>query len=161
MPIPIAEQIAALERLTTTELADRYLELFGQEVRTRHRRYLLRKLAWRIQALAEGDLSERARHRAAEIAHFADVRLMAPPAAPVLVPQGLVPEAPPARDPRLPPPGTLLVKRYRGQPLRVRVQEDSFEYQGERYSSLSAVAKAITGAHANGFRFFNLLGDAQ
>ena len=38
----------------------RYQELFGQPVRTRHKAYLLRKLAWRVQELAEGGLSERA-----------------------------------------------------------------------------------------------------
>ena len=41
--------------------------------------------------------------------------------------------------------------------LRVEVLEQGFEYEGEVYASLSAVAKAITGSHCNDFMFFNLL----
>ena len=75
----IATEIAALDGLATGELAERYAELHGQPCRTRHRAYLIRKIAWRIQANAEGDLSERARRRAAEMADDAEVRVMAPP----------------------------------------------------------------------------------
>src|SRR3954452_1859713 len=74
----VEDELAALPAMTTTELCQRYQELFGQPVRTRHKAYLVRKIAWRIQALAEGDLSERARRRAAELANDADVRLMPP-----------------------------------------------------------------------------------
>lgn len=78
MPGNIAKEIDALQQMTTSELAERYEELYGQPVRTRHRAFLIRKVAWRIQANAEGDLSERARQRAAELADDADVRVMAP-----------------------------------------------------------------------------------
>src|SRR3954470_7253055 len=74
----VDEELAALPAMTTTELCRRYEELFGQPVRTRHKTYLVRKIVWRIQALAEGDLSERARRRAEELANDADVRLMPP-----------------------------------------------------------------------------------
>ncbi|MFW6153747.1 MAG: DUF2924 domain-containing protein [Planctomycetota bacterium] len=60
--------------MSTGELVERYAALTGQPVRTRHRTYLIRKIAWRLQAKAEGDLSERARKRAAELADDADVR---------------------------------------------------------------------------------------
>ena len=63
MPGDIAKEIDALQQMTTSELAERYQQLHGQSVRTRHRAYLIRKVAWRIQANAEGDLSERARRR--------------------------------------------------------------------------------------------------
>lgn len=75
-----ATQLAALDEMTTGELADLYRELHGQPCRTRHRAYLIRKNAWRIQANAEGDLSERARKQALELADDADVRVMAPKA---------------------------------------------------------------------------------
>src|SRR5437764_10241482 len=74
----VEDELDALPAMTTTELCRRYEELFGQPVRTRHKTYLVRKIAWRIQALAEGDLSERARRRAEELANDADVRLMPP-----------------------------------------------------------------------------------
>jgi hypothetical protein len=64
-----------------------------------------------------------------------------------------VPARPPA-DSRLPPPGTILTRPYKGQPLQVRVLPGGFEYEGQVYRSLSAVAKHITGAHCNGFLFF-------
>jgi hypothetical protein len=45
---------------------------------------------------------------------------------------------------RLPPPGTVLVRPYKGQTLQVRVLAKGFAYEGKTYRSLSAVAKAIT-----------------
>lgn len=62
----VATELAALDRMSTGDLAERYQKLYGRPCRTRHRQYLIRKVAWRIQANAEGDLSERARKRAAE-----------------------------------------------------------------------------------------------
>ena len=59
-------------------------------------------------------------------------------------------------DERLPPPGSVLTRRYKDQDLRVTVLESGFEHEGEVYRSLSAVAKAITGTHINGYAFFNL-----
>lgn len=59
----IAAEIAALNQMTTGDLAKYYAELHGQPCRTRHRAYLIRKIAWRLQANTEGDLSERARRR--------------------------------------------------------------------------------------------------
>jgi len=64
----IKAELAAMERLMTGDLVERYAALTGHPVRTRHRAYLIRKIAWRLQADAEGDLSERARRRAAELA---------------------------------------------------------------------------------------------
>jgi hypothetical protein len=59
-------------------------------------------------------------------------------------------------DPRLPLPGTILTRVYKGRTLHVRVLSDRFEWDGQTYPSLSAVAKAITGSHVNGFHFFRL-----
>ncbi len=66
--------------------------------------------------------------------------------------------SPPSVDHRLPPPGNVIVRRYRGRVLQVVVLVDGFEFEGRRYPSLSAVAKAITGSHWNGYRFFRLEG---
>ena len=57
-------------------------------------------------------------------------------------------------DHRLPPPGTILTRPYKGQLVQVQVLTDGFAYGGRVYASLSAVAKAITGSHTNGFLFF-------
>jgi hypothetical protein len=159
----IERELLALSRMTTQALCERYAELHGQPVRTRHRQYLIRKIAWRIQALAEGDLSERARQRAAELAHDADVRVMPPRAR---HPQVLVAEVPGRRaeapgkraDDRLPAPGTALVRQYKGRQVRVLVLPNGggLEYEGERYRTITAVAEAVTGTHINGYRFFGL-----
>ncbi len=160
----VATQIAALDGMATCELAERYEQLHGQPCRTRHRAYLVRKIAWRIQANAEGDLSERARRRAADLANDAEVRVMAPPTM-VCPPQTgnevtvtrpiAAGEAKP-RDPRLPTPGSAIVREYKGRKHRVVVLDDDFEYEGDRYRTLTAVAKTITGSHINGYRFFRL-----
>ncbi|MFP4217200.1 MAG: DUF2924 domain-containing protein [Phycisphaerae bacterium] len=160
-------EIHALQQMTTGELADRYAELHGRPCRTRHKAYLIRKIAWRIQANAEGDLSERARRRAAKLADDAEVRVMAPKTL-ICPPQHggsatVTRPAPtgigkPSTDPRLPPPGSALVREYKGRTHRVVVLEDGkgFEYEGGRYRTLTAVAKRITRTHINGFRFFRL-----
>ena len=164
MDTDMPRQLAALEQMTTGELCSRYLELFGQSVRTRHKQYLIRKIAWRIQALAEGGLSERARRRAEELANDADIRLMPPRSAPLATGSPgsrrlamVGPEAPRRPlDPRLPMPGTALVRQYKGRQIRIIVHSDGFEYLGQRYKTLTAVAQAITGSHMNGYRFFGL-----
>ena len=57
-------------------------------------------------------------------------------------------------DDRLPPPGTILTRPYKGQTVQVQILTSGFAYQGQVYPSLSAVAKAVTGSHTNGFLFF-------
>jgi len=60
-------------------------------------------------------------------------------------------------DHSLPPLGTRLTRRYKGRLVEVTVSADGFEYEGEHYKSLTAVASRITGAHWNGYHFFGLL----
>jgi hypothetical protein len=59
-------------------------------------------------------------------------------------------------DGRLPPPGTVLSRPYKGGTVQVQVLAHGFEYRGEVFRSLSAVARAVTGSHCNGFLFFRL-----
>ena len=53
--------------------------------------------------------------------------------------------------------GTRLVRDWRGVGHTVIVLEDGFEYDGRHWKSLTAIAKAITGAHWNGPLFFGLI----
>ena len=162
----IQRQLDDLQRMTTGDLVERYEELHGHACRTRHRAYLIRKIAWRIQANAEGDLTERARRRAAELADDAEIRTMAPRSL-VCPPQpgeirtrirSLDPRD--RRDPRLPSPGSAIVRQYKGRTIRVTVltNDEGFEFDGERFRTLSSVAAKVTGQHINGFRFFGLRG---
>ncbi|UCC31464.1 MAG: DUF2924 domain-containing protein [Phycisphaerales bacterium] len=160
MSLNISKEMSALEQMTVGQLQDRYVEVFGEQVRSRHRQYLIRRIAWRLQANAEGGLSERALRRAEELADDADVRLTPPRQATVANDKRLatakVVRVPVAKDPRLPPPGGQITRKYKGRIILVTVLADGFEYLGERYRSLTAVAKAVTGSHMNGFRFFGL-----
>jgi len=158
----IRTRLAALNKMTATQLREEYSELFGEESRSGNRQWLYRRCAWRLQALAEGDLSERARARARELARDVDIRVR-PPAMSTLRASELPTVTRPAGsnlkcsgDARLPMPGTRLIRKYKGRTFEVEVLDGGFVYDGEVYQSLSAVAAAITGGHWNGFLFFGL-----
>ncbi len=156
----VATQVAQLERMTTAELTARYAELFGEPTRSRNKAYLKKKVAYRIQELAEGGLSARARARIDELAEDAPLRYRRGRASEEPADQAPAEEPPApdakARDPRLPPVGEVLVKTHKGTDHEVRMLDDGFEYQGERYASLSKIARVITGTNWNGFLFFGL-----
>jgi hypothetical protein len=149
----LSKELAALPKLMVKELRQKYQEVFGEPTSAANKDWLIKRIAWRIQANAMGGLSERAKRRAEELANDADLRLSAPKTIPMATAaRTTVPE----RDPRLPMPGTVLVRDYKGRTIHVQVLKDGFQYGGENYSTLSAVAKAITGSHCNGFHFFRL-----
>ena len=82
MSLNVGREVASLKRMTVRELRVRYAEVFGEETRAGNKPWLVKRIAWRLQSLAEGDLSERARQRAAELANDVDVRLSPPKAKP-------------------------------------------------------------------------------
>ena len=160
----LKQQIAELKKMTVTQLRQQHLELFGEPNPTGHRAYLFRRIAWRLQARAEGDLAERARRiraRAKELARDADVRTTPPPA---FRARQAEPDATSEvrtgtlniEDDRLPTPGAELTRKFKGKTYKVTVMPVGFEMDGVNYKSLSAVAKAITGSHWNGYLFFGL-----
>jgi hypothetical protein len=156
----LSGELAGLQQLSVADLRYRYAQLFGEATRTGNKAWLIKRIAWRLQALAEGDLSERARRRAAELANDADLRLSPPrrgPTAPDPESGNRPAKSAGRRNRHLPPPGTILSRPYKGTTVQVRVLEDGFVYQGTVYPSLSAVAKAITGSHCSGYLFFRLL----
>ena len=79
-------EIEQLQEMRMEELRQRYREVFGEESRTKHKQHLVRRIAWRLQVLAQGDLSERARQRALAIANDADLKSAGP--ARIGLPQG-------------------------------------------------------------------------
>jgi hypothetical protein len=158
MSVNVAKEVGALRKMTMRELRQRYNELFDTTSTCNNKAWLLKRIIWRLQANAEGDLSERARRRAAELANDADLRLSPPKPKCAPRPVNSTPTVfvPPGPHDALPPPGTQIVREYKGDTLRVTVLPDGFEFEGERYKSLSAVAKAITGQHVNGRAFFGI-----
>lgn len=153
-------EIEQLRRATVRELRVKYLELFGQESRSNHKQFLFRRVAWRLQALAYGELSEQARQRALALAHDADLRIKAPEHLVGAPPQVLVPtfrsRAKPGRDQRLPASGGVLRREFKGQTVLVHVLADGFQYQDRFYKSLSAIARQVTGTQWNGYGFFGI-----
>ena len=151
-------EIDGLRHQSVGQLRVKYREVFGQESRSNHKQFLVRRIAWRLQANAEGDLSERARQRALALAEEADLRIRAP--------ESFLKELSGQRgnkpcDPRLPKPGTRLSRQFQGQSISVEVLETGFRYQERVYRSLSAVARQVTGVQWNGFAFFGLTGTVE
>jgi Protein of unknown function (DUF2924) len=167
MELNIDREVAILKRQTTKQLRERYQDVFGEPTRAGNRTWLIRRIVWRLQALAQGDLSERARQRAQQLAHDADLRVIPPKDAPTpnqarsATTRQPLPTPTTPLDPRLPTPGTILTRAYKGEDVQVQVLKDGFEWNGEIFPSLSAVAKAITGSHCNGFAFFKLTGGSK
>jgi hypothetical protein len=152
-------QIESLRRASLDVLRQKYQEVFGEATRCHHREHLFRRIAWRLQALNEGDLSERARERAHRIARDVDVRIIGPRdfllsagGERARTSRGNRRE----RDRRLPLPGALLTRKWKGRTILVEVLAEGFRYDNRPYSSLSAIAVAITGTRWNGLAFFGL-----
>ena len=154
----LEKEIDALRRQKTKILRARYCELFGEESPSWNHAHLFRRIAWRLQAIAEGDLSERARERAAALASEIDLRLRPPRKFwSDLAERNARRERDRARrDPRLPEVGTVLKRQYQGNLIRVEILSDGFEWGGNTYDSLSAIASSVTGTRWNGFAFFGL-----
>lgn len=154
----IEKEVAAMKRMTVDQLRIKYQDVFGESTNGRNKDWLVKRIGWRLQANEEGDLSERARKRAIEIANDADVRSTPPR------PRKQAADAPERTITKTMKvvhtnellPGTKLKRVYKGETFSVSVLVDGFEFQGERFKSLTAVAKAITGKHWNGFHFFGL-----
>jgi len=151
----VAQAIEKLRSLSIADLQKRYRETFGKDAGCSDKQFLLRRIVWQLQSGVKGGLSERAHRRAAEIADDADIRDRASEDS---LGHSPVHRLQTQRDSRLPPPGTLLARRVQGSDVVVKVLDEGFEYQQRRYSSLSAIARQITGTRWNGFAFFGLTG---
>jgi len=159
----VPQQLAALASMSVPELAAKYLEVYGEPTRSHNKGHLQKRLSFRIQELAEGGLSTRAVARIAELGdklperwrmrQVAKAKPSEPP--PPAAADGRAAAAD-GRDARLPPPGTVLTRAYKGTQHRVTVREGGFEYEGQLHRSLSSIAKQVTGTAWNGFSFFGL-----
>jgi hypothetical protein len=155
--VTIIEKIQELRGMTVNQLREKYEEVFGASTTARNKDYLWKKIAWRLQELEYGGLSERAKRRAQEIANEHDIR--------VRPPRGAFKKIDDAKkqkrksDEHLPAPGTVLKREYKGEAIAVEVLEEGFRYGDQIFKSLSAIAKDITGTHRSGPAFFGLRGE--
>jgi len=134
----VLRQIDELNRMSMDQLRKRWKDLLGTETGRMGRSYLIRRLAYRIQELVYGGLSREARQK---LSALADGDLTKPPR---------------KHQAANLQPGTRLLRDWHGERYEVVVQDDGFLYDGKRYRSLSAVARAITGSYWSGNRFFGL-----
>ncbi len=151
----LLKEIMALQGLSREQLIERYAKLFqGEKPATTHKTFLWRRIAHRMQELVYGGLSDQAQDRLkAMIQEYDPVnnKTLRPPSK-----FSKQSRRRPMRDRRVPIPGTVIVKNYKGTDLQVTVLEQGFEYHGRVYPTLSAIATDITGDHWNGFTFFRL-----
>jgi hypothetical protein len=141
-PLPaqaISEQIAALQQLGLAELRSEWRRLFRTQPPNLSRDLLMRALAYRVQERAHAGLTKATQRRLASLAAAleADGEI------------GL------DSGPQIKP-GARLVREWRGRTHTVTVTEEGFQYDGRHYPSLTQIARAITGAHWSGPRFFGL-----
>jgi hypothetical protein len=154
-------QIAELPKMNVSQLQAVHRELFGAALPIANCQHLRRKIAWQLQAAKEGGLPESVRQYAIAIARGTELRSRisdnaARRQAGVPLDRTVTTTVIQRRDARLPMPGSLIVKDYKAETIVVKVLDHGFEYDGQRFASLSAIAGEITGTRWNGFAFFGL-----
>jgi len=138
---PVLAQLMALKRMSVGETKARWEALFATPAPNNSRGYLELRIGWRLQELTRGGLSRETRRTldllAGEVEGRTGRRAIMP-------------------DPRNPVAGTRLVREWPGVEHTVTVARDGCEFEGRRYKSLSAIARAITGTQWNGWRLFGI-----
>jgi hypothetical protein len=136
----IEARLVALETLTTTDLQIEWRRLYRAMPPTRlSRDLLIRGVAYKVQEQAHGGLSLGIKRRLHTLSEGVDQR-GGSAAAPAIALR----------------PGTKLIREWHGHAHMVSVVEDGFEYQGERFRSLTQIARQITGVHWSGPLFFGI-----
>ncbi|MDO8360971.1 MAG: DUF2924 domain-containing protein [Devosia sp.] len=136
----VRDDIAALDGLDLGQLREMWQKLYRTPApKTLRRELLIRGCAYQIQVKAYGGLSPKTRRKLLKIAAAAE--------------QGTFTTA---GAPRRLRPGTRLVRAYDGKTHVVEVLADGFAWSGQKFRSLSAIAKAISGTNWNGHVFFGL-----
>ena len=135
----IVARVAALRTADFADLKQMWRDLFQQEPPLFNRRFLESRLAYRIQELALGGLKRDTIKRLDRLGEQLDGGKQS------------------VRSRRIdgrPVAGTRLIRNWEGSDCEVLVGLDYFEYAGQRYKSLSSIARTITGTNRNGWTFF-------
>jgi hypothetical protein len=137
----VIAQLTALKQLTVVELKTKWAAIFGAPAPNNSRAYLELRLGYRIQELTLGGLSRETRRTLDLLADEVEGRIGR---------KAII------ADSRNPVVGARLIREWDGVEHTVTVMKDGFDWQGRKFKSLSAVARAITGTQWNGYRFFGL-----
>jgi len=140
----VLRQLATLQTMTLEQLREKWLDLYGNEPPRYKKQFLIKRLAYRIQELFYGGLSETAKTRLRQIAQDD----------PVATVERKVSEERKSNENILS--GTRFVRVWNDRRYEVTARENCFEYDGRVFRSLSAVAREITGTRWNGKVFFGL-----
>lgn len=138
---PILARLAALKTMSVNDLKTEWQALFDAPAPNNSRSFLEGRLAYRIQELTYGGPDRDTRRMLDLLADEVD---------------GTLTRKAQIADPRNPVVGTKLIREWDGVTHTVTVLKEGFEWDGRRYKSLSAVARAITATRWNGYRFFGL-----
>ena len=143
--MPIVQVLAELRAMRVPELIVRYEELHGRPPRTKNKSWLWKRCAWRVQEQRFGGLSEVARRRIDELIQTLDLPF---------APNASVASDPVHRSDDGPPVGTSLVREWRGREVLATRTEEGWECDGVVHRSLTAAARAVTGARWSGPLFW-------
>jgi hypothetical protein len=162
--IDVRGELRRLGTLSVKQLQAELQQLTGEPPRSNNRVFLTKQICHQIQLNAYGGLSERGLARALELGSVAVARVR--PTRSVhdaykgaYEGAALEPPSPAQKEATKPDPlqvGALLTREYRGRTLAVRVLEHGFGFEGQVYSSLTAIATKVTGSHWNGKLFFGV-----
>jgi hypothetical protein len=126
-------EIMEVKEKSLGELKAKYEELFpGQKAHSNNKVFLWRKIAYRIQELAQGGISTENQSKVEQL-----IQQLDPINNKAIRPENTPEKQPKSRDKRLPIPGTIILKEYKGTKLEVKVLEFGFEFQNKTYKSLS------------------------
>ena len=150
----VAAQVAALQKMTVAELRVKWEKVFGEPTKQRHRVFLWKRIARKLQEAQLPKLTPEEETKVEE--YRAMIRQMPPDQWFPGKQRGKSKGTRVAKGQRVPPPGSVITREYKDHQIAVTVLEDGFEYDGQVFRSLSAIAREITGTSWNGFTFFHL-----
>lgn len=144
----VLKQVTNLKNLTYEELKSLYITLHGSEPPAYNKEFIIKRLAYRLQEIAYGGLSERVQKRLDDVLVERGYDENAMP-----IGNGSGRRKLPKSHPII---GCVFIREWKGQRYQVTAVADGFEFEGRKYRSLTAIAKVITGTHWNGRTFFGL-----
>ncbi len=134
----VLNQLAALQSMSIDELKVRWGELYDEAPPDMGQKFLRKRLAYRIQEIYYGGLTKTDTDRIDKIN------------------KAIEREEINSKKCKRVLPGTRFIREWNGNEYEAIAREDGFEYKGQVYSSLSAIAREITGTRWNGLIFFGL-----
>jgi len=132
----VLRQLAALQKMSLEELQNKWRDLYGSEPPSYGRDFMFRQLAYRLQELFYGGLKKEVKDVLQKSESNNDYSKNGKKSDFTI--------------------GTQLVRMWNKKEHKVSVVQGGFEYEGQRFRSLTAVTEKITGSHWNGRQFFGL-----